>query len=69
MAYEPPADRERLLDLINDIDQRLPPCNDEAFQMVAYIKADDLLQPVRDGRLVVISRGMLRRIRDALKQA
>lgn len=64
--HEVPSDAARLVELIEDMDRRLPPCSDNAFQMIAYATPEDLLQPIRDGRLVVISRGMLRAFRNAI---
>lgn len=69
MAFTPPSDPKKLYELVDEIDRLLPPCDDNAFQMIAYLSAEDVLQPIRDGRLVVISRGMLRTIKQALRDS
>lgn len=60
-------DRQKLIGLIDEIDRELPPCTDNDFQMKAYLRVDDLLDPIRQGKLVVVSRGMFRQILRALE--
>jgi len=68
MPFTPPSDLTELIELMDEIDEELPLCNDNAYQMKAYTKASDLLTPIKQGKLVVISRGMFRRLRDAIKE-
>lgn len=69
MSFEPPKERDKLIRLMEEIDRQLPACSDTAYQMVAYIHHEDLLRPIRQGRLVVISRGMFREILRHLQDA
>lgn len=62
-----PDDQQTLIELLTEIDSELPICINDDYQIKVYARPDDLLRPRADGLLVVISRGVLRRILRELK--
>lgn len=60
--------RQRLIDLMDKIDKRLPDCSDSEYMTVADIPIDDVVRLVKTGRLVLVRRGMFRRIRNELER-